>query len=193
MVTVFDVQNLYQNLKNRFVSTNRNFAILKLAVDDNNLYTEYENRVNSHNNMICNNIYADSGVDLLVPNEEIFDRVFDTKFIDMCVKAEMVYCDLNTDRLSACAYNIHPRSSISKTPLMLSNHTGIIDSGYRGSLIGAFRCLASPAIFQNYVVEKHTRLVQVCHPTLCPIYVVLVSANDLSNTERAANGFGSTS
>ena len=39
------------------------------------------------------------------------------------------------------AFQIHPRSSMSKTPLMLSNHTGIIDCGYRGNIIGAFRCL----------------------------------------------------
>jgi len=193
MVTVFDVYAIYQNIKNRSIATSNNFAILKLAVPNNNfLFTQYVTRIANHNNMIMNNIYADSGFDLLVPNETIFDRPFDTKFIDMCVKAEMIYCDVSTDKLTTCAYNIHPRSSISKTPLILANHTGIIDSGYRGSLIGAFRCLGSSATFQNYLVERNTRLLQVCHPSLCPIYVVIVNENDLSNTERANNGFGST-
>jgi dUTP pyrophosphatase len=193
MVTVFDIYTIYKNIKNRSTATSNNFAILKLAVPNNELYTLYESRLNSHNNMIMNNVYADSGFDLLVPNETTFDRAFDTKFIDMCVKAEMIYCDVSRDKLTTCAYNIHPRSSISKTPLMLANHTGIIDSGYRGSLIGAFRCLGSSATFQNYLVERNTRLLQVCHPSLCPIYVVLVNENNLSNTERANNGFGSTS
>jgi dUTP pyrophosphatase len=71
---------------------------------------------------------------------------------------------------------------------MLANHTGIIDAGYRGYLIGAFRNLyADP-----YKVEKHTRLLQVCHPTLCPIHVVLVNEEDLSTTARGEGGFGST-
>jgi dUTPase len=76
---------------------------------------------------------------------------------------------------------------------MLANHTGIIDSGYRGSLIGAFRWLrSSDDDSRSYLVEQNTRLAQVCHPTLCPVYVVLVNERDLSNTERGAGGFGST-
>jgi dUTP pyrophosphatase len=188
MVTVFDIMNVYQTIKNKSISTSNNFAILKLAVSNDELCSEYTARVASHNNMVINNIFADSGFDILVPQPVTFDRVFDTKFIDMQVKAEMVYCETTTDKLTTCAYNVHPRSSISKTPLMLANHTGIIDSGYRGSLIGAFRCLVS----QNYVVEKNTRLLQVCHPTLCPIYVVLVNELNLSTAERGSNGFGST-
>jgi dUTPase len=72
---------------------------------------------------------------------------------------------------------------------MLANHVGIIDSGYRGNLIGAFRCLLPD---KNYIVEQFTRLLQVCHPSLCPIYVVLVEESDLVDTERGAGGFGST-
>jgi dUTPase len=73
---------------------------------------------------------------------------------------------------------------------MLANHTGIIDSGYRGSLIGAFRCLHLSN--QNYIVDIYTRLVQICHPSLCPIYVVMVNESDLSTTQRGIGGFGST-
>ena len=81
-----------------------------------------------------------------------------------------------------------PRSSISKTPLMLANHTGIIDAGYRGSLIGAFRNVSG----EDFQVEKHTRLLQVCHPSLCPIIVELVDESELSTTARGEGGFGST-
>ena len=75
---------------------------------------------------------------------------------------------------------------------MLANHTGIIDSGYRGNLIGAFRWLNDDVNALSYNVVQHTRLLQACHPTLCPIYVVLVEDNQLSSSERGAGGFGST-
>jgi hypothetical protein len=129
MTTDISVFEHYQNIKNNSISTSNNFAILKLAVPDNALRNQYENKIIAHNNMALNNVFADSGFDLFVPNEVVFNRAFDTKFIDMNVKAEMVYCDVSSDKLTTCAYVIHPRSSISKTPLMLANHTGIIDSG----------------------------------------------------------------
>ena len=103
--------------------------------------------------------------------------------ISMDVKCEMV-----DKKGHSCGYYMYPRSSISKTPLMLANHVGIIDSGYRGNLIGAFRCLDS----NPYTIEKHTRLLQVTHPSLCPIYVDMVNESELSNTTRGSGGFGST-
>ena len=44
-----------------------------------------------------------------------------------------------TSGSNGLAYQIYPRSSLSKYPIMLANHVGIIDSGYRGNLIVAFR------------------------------------------------------
>ena len=86
------------------------------------------------------------------------------------------------------AFYMYPRSSISKTPLLLANSVGIIDSGYRGSLIGAFR---STSAF-GYKVERHSRLLQITNPTLTPIVVKMVNENELSFTERGSGGFGST-
>jgi dUTP pyrophosphatase len=106
-----------------------------------------------------------------------------SQMISMGVKAEMLF-----QGEQSCGYFMFPRSSISKTPLMLANHTGIIDSGYRGFLIGAFRNLMG----EDYIVEENTRLLQVCHPSLCPIYVVLSQEEELSSTVRAEGGFGST-
>jgi len=186
------IENLVNSLFYTFPNTSHNFAILKLAVDPNNqdLYNLYQNKIEVHNTAMLNNDFADSGFDLFVPGETVFDKKIVTKFIDFQVKSEMVYCDVASNFYRTCAFTIHPRSSISKTPLMLANHTGIIDSGYRGSLIGAFRCLqlTNP----QYVVEQNTRLVQICHPSLCPIFVVMVSENELSHTVRGSGGFGST-
>lgn len=183
------IYNLYTTIKNNNCqSTKRNFAILKVSVNDNSRRSFYESKVKDHNTKFFASTFMDSGFDVYVPNEAVFDQQFVSKFIDMGIKTEMIYCEVDTDKLSTCAFTVYPRSSISKTPLMLANHTGIIDSGYRGSLIGAFRCLFS----DNYVVEKDTRLLQICHPTLCPIYVLMVDENELSTTERGAGGFGST-
>jgi dUTP pyrophosphatase len=186
------IRNIYVNLRNSFPNTSSNFAILKIAINANNdhLKNIYQQKVETHNSAILDNIFADSGFDLFVPENIVFDRDVDTKFIDFQLKAEMVYCNITNDNYRTCAFYIYPRSSISKTPLMLANNTGIIDSGYRGSLIGAFRWLRTNS--DNYTVEQNTRLVQICHPSLCPIYVVLVNEEDLSSTERGDGGFGST-
>jgi len=160
----------------------KNYAILQLTVNKPELQDLYKNHVESHNHSLLTDPFPNSGFDLFVPETTEVDSI-KPKMISMDVKCEM----LNSENVS-CGYFMFPRSSISKTPLMLANHTGIIDSGYRGSLIGAFRNLFS----EPYRVEKHTRLLQVCHPSLCPVYVVLVKEDDLSTTSRGEGGFGSS-
>jgi len=195
MSTDIPFQHTYDNLRNAFQNGAEQFAILKIAVDPNNddLKNIYQQKVATHNNNILNSAFPDSGFDLFVPENEVFDREIETKFIDFKLKTEMVYCDVGRDSVRNCAFTVHPRSSMSKTPLMLANHTGIIDAGYRGSLIGAFRWLRTRNNnTQSYSVEQNTRLIQVCHPTLCPIFVMMVNESDLSNTSRGAGGFGST-
>ena len=179
------IRTLYTNLKQKSVSTATNFAILKIVVTDNELKQKYEKRAGDHNKKVLNDIFVDSGFDLLHPEDTLFDGL-DSTFIDFGVKTEMLYCDVNRDLVTNSPFLIHPRSSMSKLPLMLANHTGICDSGYRGNIIGAFRA------FTECEVEKYTRLLQICHPTLCPIFVVLVNETQLTTTERNSGGFGST-
>jgi len=161
-----------------------NFAILKLAVSNNQLREHYQTVIDTHNNAIQNDPFPNSGFDLFVPETVgVANSPESVKMISMDVKCEMVE---STGK--SVAYYMYPRSSLSKTPLVLANHVGIIDSGYRGNLIGAFRNLDN----KPYVVDKHTRLLQVCHPSLWPIYVVLVEEAELSTTSRGSGGFGST-
>ena len=191
----------YNNLRNNSNSTNNNinlrrFAVLRIAMNttDNILFSKYEQQVNAHNQEMLSNPFPNAGFDLFIPNTVTFDESVYTKFIDLKVKAEMIYCDLDSNSViqhQYCGYLIHPRSSISKTELMLANHTGIIDSGYRGSLIGAFRWL-SAGDSNSYTVDAYTRLLQICHPSLCPILVEIVDVSQLAVTERGAGGFGST-
>ena len=63
----------------------------------------------------------DSGLDLYIPkNIDIYPG--ETKFIDLEIQCEMV----EGDQCKNLPYYIYTRSSISKTPLILSNNVGII-------------------------------------------------------------------
>lgn len=164
-------------------SSLKKYAVLKLAVNKNmpdlkNTYLEY---IQKHNASIKTDFFPNSGFDLFFPNDVTIPGSGEAKLVSMNVKCEMIDQD---DTPSA--YYMFPRSSISKTPLLLANHVGIIDSGYRGDLMGAFRSN------KDYDVKKDTRLLQICHPSLCPIFVVLVEEHELSTTSRGAGGFGST-
>jgi len=167
------------------------YATLYLYVKSENheLVELYKDHVKKHNEKIISDEYPNSGFDLFIPHDTTFQKEIDSVFVDLEVKCEMTYHERNKNTETS-AYYVYPRSSMSKTPLMLANHTGIIDSGYRGFLIAALRYLKS--CDQQYEVEKHTRLLQICHPSLCPILVKLVDESDLSTTKRGAGGFGST-
>ena len=90
---------------------------------------------------------------------------------------------------------MYARSSISKTDLRLANNVGIIDSGYRGNLIGMFDVLARdacPADGAVRLISVH-RLLQICAPGLEPFWIEYTSdESDLGATARGSGGFGST-
>jgi dUTP pyrophosphatase len=108
--------------------------------------------------------------------------------VNFNVKCEMKSYNNIEKKLQPTGFYLYPRSSMSKTTLMLANHTGIIDSGYRGYIIGAFRNLASTPV----TIEKGQRLLQICSPDLRPFMITLVDEQILSITERGDGGFGST-
>jgi len=185
---------------NDFYSNHLNkYAILKLYVkhDNNELLELYKTHVQNHNNHVLNDEFPNSGFDIFLPKDKIFDIELHSILLDFEIKTEMIYYDNCQKLVENSAFYLFPRSSLSKTPLMLANHTGIIDSGYRGWIKGAFRWLNSipiklPNVSNEYPIEKHTRLLQICHPSLCPILVEIVNENELSTTSRGSGGFGST-
>jgi len=152
-------------------------ATLRLFIEDPALKELYKPHVEAHNASMQNDPLPNSGFDIFAP-KTVFDAPFETIMINTGIKCEMRYGP------APSAFYVFPRSSISKTPLMLANHTGIIDCGYRGSIYGAFRA------FKPYTVEAQTRLLQICHPGLGPIMVEIVDS--LTTSERGENGFGST-
>ena len=163
-------------------------AILYLSVSDPLLHYQYQPAVVQQNLNVLNDRYANSGFDLYVPEETTIMNVAPASMVSMGVKSEMRIYDTFSNEWKPTGYYMYPRSSISKTPLMLANNTGIIDSGYRGELIGAFRNLSG----EPYNVEQHTRLLQICAPDLRPIVVKLVKESFFEETSRQAGGFGST-
>ena len=56
--------------------------------------------------------------------------------------------------------------------------------------MAAFRIVDSS--YNTYEIEKNTRLVQICLPTLEPFHINIVDESQLSQTSRGSGGFGST-
>ena len=185
------VMSTFNFLKFCYPSSTDDFSILKLAIIDKAMIADYDEHVSKHNDNFKNKKYMDSGFDLLTPTDVSFDTLFKTKMIDLGVKAELVTYNVSKNSHKTIPFYLYPRSSISKTPLMLANHTGIIDSGYRGNLKVAMRSMYFDET-DSYTVSANSRLVQICDPTLKPIYVVIVDESELSSTERGEGGFGST-
>lgn len=174
-----------------FVGGTTDYAILYLYVDfdDAELVNEYVAHVDQHNAAILSDPYPNAGFDLICPREETFNSQ-NAKLVDYRIKTEMRVYDESKDSWKSTGFYVYPRSSISKTPLLLANHVGIIDSGYRGWIKGAFRLVGlSPAI---YTVAKSTKLLQICSPDLRPVMVKVVQESFFENTNRGEQGFGST-
>ena len=92
-----------------------------------------------------------------------------------------------------------PRSSNHKTDLLLTNHCGIVDSGYRGEVMFKFRNLG---IYVNPQKEEDStfkylpeyeigdrigQLIIMPYPK-----VAFEEAEELSSSERGEGGYGST-
>lgn len=182
----------------------RDIPTLKIFIDsnDDDLKKMYQTAVSEHNHALEHDGFPNAGFDLFVPEEVKFteEDVMQCRKIDFALKTEVVarvYSGSGSFFDTSKAFYLYARSSISKTPLMVANHVGIVDSGYRGNLIGAVRFLCGPSGSSNpsatYVVEKYTRLFQICMGNLEPFRVELVDSVDaLSTTSRGAGGFGST-
>ena len=161
---------------------------LKIFVDgEDELKEIYFHSAKKHNEKILSNMeHIDAGFDLFAPvavnrSESLLKMDF-----NISCSAQM-YCD--TDKSFNTGYYMHPRSSLSKTNLRLANSTGIIDSGYRGHIIGMF-----DVIDRDCNVAQYERLVQICAPSLVPILVEVVDSKEElgEKTERGDGGFGST-
>lgn len=136
-----------------------------------------------------------AGYDLLIPQNLVVpplargfrinhqvcgEMVKDTRMVTL---DNQVYHDIKSQ-----AYYLYPRSSISNTPLRMSNTLGVIDKGYRGNYIAAIDNLSD----QPYLIEAGCCLFQICSSTLEFFQVEFVSKDQLADSHRGTGGFGST-
>ena len=155
-----------------------NFYTLKLYIENSTLKEKYADHIKAHNDQVATK-YPNAGFDLLTPKQmEIEGKSFklNTEIVGS------MYDSNNTP----VSYFLYPRSSIIKTNYRLANSVGIIDSGYRGKIIGAFDNI-NPQISN---IDIYSRLLQICAPNLQPIIVEIIDYID--ETERGSGGFGST-
>ena len=80
---------------------------------------------------------------------------------------------------------LFPRSSIYKTSLDLTNAVGVIDSGYRGSIMLKFRYVEEGMVYD--VGDRVGQLIIIPYPQ-----IEFEESEELSETERGIGGYGST-
>jgi dUTPase len=211
--------NMTQSILNTLLNIYDRIMVLKLYVDINdiNLIDRYRDAANQHNNRLLNNPeHIDAGFDLYAPggpdSRDDFDydpsilRFYGPGWANQSTVNRLnlrVSCSAriftDTGKNFNTGYYMHPRSSLSRTPLRLANATGIIDAGYRGHLMGMFDLVNLPDNLSDsreadYFGRKFDRYLQICAPGMIPIIVEIVDSREElgGETERGGGGFGST-
>ena len=83
---------------------------------------------------------------------------------------------------------LYPRSSNSKTDLYLTNHVGVVDSGYRGEIMFKFRPVNGIEDAYIYAVgDRIGQLIIMPYPS-----IKFIETEELSDSDRGEGGFGST-
>jgi dUTP pyrophosphatase len=133
--------------------------------------------------------YCDAGFDVFTSTDVVFEPLKGSK-IDFGITCSAVL--VSNTHFHNTGFYMYPRSSLANSGLRLANSVGIIDSAYRGHLIGAFDNLSQDV--SGYTVNRYDRLVQICAPGLVPIIVTVVNTLEElgEKTQRGTGGFGST-
>lgn len=125
---------------------------------------------------------SDIGFDLYLPTDVIVGP-HETMFINMGIRAE--YQSMETGEY--LGYHLYPRSSMAKTKIRLANSVGIIDPNYRGYLTLAVDNISDTP----QELKKGERYVQLVFVKMNKPNCIQI-VDELSTTDRGANGFGST-
>ena len=119
---------------------------------------------------------GDAGLDLYILENDII----------LPGETKLIHLGISCEPEDGKAYYLFPRSSISKTPLRLSNSIGLIDGGYRGEIMASCDNIKDYA----YEVKEGDRLFQLVAADSSEIYFDIVDT--ISDTTRGSGGFGST-
>lgn len=153
---------------------------------DSELKQKYFESVKKHNEQIESE-YPDSGFDLFNPCEIVINDKL--KYL----LNTQIKCAMFGNNNKSRSFYLYARSSISKTNFRLANNVGIIDSGYRGDIIGVFDIIHHNEVGLCISMEKYSRLLQICSGDLKPFKVIILDTPEcLGLTTRGSGGFGST-
>jgi len=156
----------------------------------------YRNHENTYQDLVKkDNYHGDSGIDIYMPNEVIISAHSQVKVklglhaavrkkTKMNFPGSVDYCVMES-----ASFFLLPRSSISKTPLRLSNSIGLIDSGYRGELLVYLDNISD----EDYCIKQGDRLFQLVNASLSPFSQIIENETEPEDeTERGAGGHGSS-
>jgi dUTP pyrophosphatase len=160
---------------------------LYLCVPSDNAYFMYSDLAYKYNERAPEE--RDSGFDVYCA-DDVPMSVGDTAFLKFGIESS---CAIkNGLTLDPRAFWLMPRSSISKTNFICANSKGLIDSGYRGPLMGAVKKLFG----EPETIKAGIRLFQIVSGSAKPWrkVIVLRSADNFPKptSERGTGGFGST-
>lgn len=119
---------------------------------------------------------SDAGFDLTCTRYEVTNGELFTYHTDIAVEIPEGYVGL-----------LFPRSSIYKQDLFLTNSVGVVDSGYRGELMFKFKPICYDVKQHYQVGDRIGQLIIIPYPD-----VEFVEADELSDSERGAGGYGSS-
>lgn len=122
---------------------------------------------------------TDAGFDLTAISME-YDHVYD------CI---VYHTGLAFEIPQGYVGKLYPRSSIYKKDLLLTNCTGIIDSGYRGEVLAKFKRIKG-GLRQFDIYDIGERIAQLIIEPYPEIEFIEVS--ELSDTDRGSGGYGSS-
>jgi dUTP pyrophosphatase len=128
---------------------------------------------------------GDSGLDLFI-TKDITIKPGETQLVDLGIQSQLRSWNWLKFKWVYHSYMLFPRSSISKTPLILANSIGLVDSGYTGNIKAALYNHSK----NEFTLKKGERYVQLVRPDLGGISFKLVTT--LRGTQRGSGGFGST-
>ena len=135
---------------------------------------------------------GDAGLDLFI-TEDVAIPPNSTMLVDLgvqCQSRSFDWCIFHWFKGNFYRYHSYwlvPRSSISKTPLIMQNSMGLIDKGYTGTLKVPFYNTS----LQFVKLKRGERYVQLVNADLSSVHFTLVDSLRGFGS-RGAGGFGST-
>ena len=163
---------------------------LYICVPNDEFYYLYCDQALKYNERDPNE--RDSGFDVYC-SEDVSINKGDTVFLKFGIVSSCAVKEQASGNLEPRAFWLMPRSSISKTPFICANSKGLIDSGYRGQLMGAIKMIFGDNVEH---IKNGTRLFQIVSGSAKPwrkiIVVRTVDEFPKPSSERGTGGFGST-